>query len=86
MKNSEKGLMRHLITNIALFFFAVFAIMVLSARENYARQMQQIDEYVDVLSSRTAQHVSDVFRDKHAAITSIAYLYGQSGHSESVEM
>lgn len=86
MKNSEKGLMRHLITNIALFFFAVFVIMVLSARENYARQMQQIDEYVDVLSSRTAQHVSDVFRDKHAAITSIAYLYGQSGHSESVEM
>ena len=85
MKNSEKKLMRHFVANIALFFLAVFVVMLLSARENYARQMQQVDEYVDVLSSRTAQHVGDVFQDKHAAITSIAYLYGQFVHTKEQE-
>ena len=58
MKNTEKGLTRHLIANVILLLVAVSAILMLSGRENYARQMEA---YIQGLSGRTAQHASDVF-------------------------
>ena len=61
MKNTEKGLTRHLIDNVILLLVAVSAILMLSGRENYARQMQQMEAYIQGLSGRTAQHASDVF-------------------------
>lgn len=44
-----------------LLLVAVSAILMLSGRENYARQMQQMEAYIQGLSGRTAQHASDVF-------------------------
>ena len=85
IEKSEKSFLRHLVANVLVFLIAVSVIFSLSARENYARQMHQIDEYISVLSSRTAQHVSDVFRDKRAAIRSAAYLYGELRHSRKAE-
>lgn len=85
MKEGERGLARHLITNIVLLLFVLLAILIFSARRNYVRQMEQINAYEEVLSDRTAQHVSDVFRDKCSSIISIAYLYGKSLPSEEVQ-
>lgn len=78
MENTEKRMMRHVVANIVLLIAAIFGILLTSQRENYARQMVQIKEYISELSSRTSQHISDVFRDKLDAITSIAYLYGEA--------
>ena len=78
--------MRHIIANVALLLVAVFAIVLLSGRENYARQMQQIDEYINELSSRTAQHVSDVMEDKQMTIGSIAHLYGEALTSSAPDL
>ena len=83
---SDKRLSRHLIANICLLLAAVLVILILSARENYARQIQQIQEYITVLSGRTAQHVGDVFRDKQSAITSSAYLYGVALQTPGAEL
>ena len=60
-KRSESGFTRHLIANIVLLLLVVFLILVFSGRKNYSRQIEQIDEYINALCSRTAQHVSDVF-------------------------
>lgn len=49
------------IVNVILLLVAVSAILMLSGRENYARQMQQMEAYIQGLSGRTAQHASDVF-------------------------
>ena len=76
--------MRHVAANIVLLIAAIFGILVLSQRGNYARQMVQIGEYISELSQRTAQHTGDVFRDKMDAITSIAYLYGEALESPEV--
>lgn len=84
VKNTEKAMMRHVAANIVLLIAAIFGILVLSQRENYARQMVQIGEYISELSQRTAQHTGDVFRDKKDAITSIAYLYGEALESGEV--
>ena len=84
MKNTEKKMMHHVAANIVLLIAAIFGILVLSQRENYARQMVQIGEYISELSQRTAQHTGDVFRDKKDAITSIAYLYGEALESSEV--
>ena len=84
VKNTEKAMMRHVAANIVLLIAAIFGILVLSQRENYARQMVQIGEYISELSQRTAQHTGDVFRDKKDAITSIAYLYGEALKSGEV--
>ena len=78
MKSSEKGLLRHFITSMVVLFLLLGLLLAVSARTNYRRQIQQVDEYIEVLSERTAQHVSDVFSDKQAAVTSMAWLYGQS--------
>ncbi len=78
MKDRERGLLRHLAANIALLLLATLAILVLTAKENYARQLQQVEGYTAALGGRTAQHAADVFADKQDAIDSIAYLYGQS--------
>ena len=84
VKNTEKRMMRHVAANIVLLIVAIFGILLASQRENYARQMVQIKEYISELSSRTSQHISDVFRDKMDAITSIAYLYGEALESPEV--
>lgn len=81
---SEKRLSRHTLANAVFLITALFAIMVLSGRENYARQMQQIEGYIDVLSQRTAEHVGDVLGDRLDAIKTIAYLYGESLTEEGV--
>ena len=83
-KRSESGFTRHLIANIVLLLLVVFLILVFSGRKNYSRQIEQIDEYINALCSRTAQHVSDVFQDKLSSIRSIAYLYGQALGSAEV--
>lgn len=78
MVEQDKKLMRHMWANIVILIVAVFAILLLTQQENYARQMQQINKYIGELSDRTAQHARDVFQDRQDAISSIAYLYGQS--------
>lgn len=83
MKKNEKSLGRHTIASILLAFAMVLAIILLSGRENYARQIVQIQEYISVLSERTADHVSDVFSNKNSAISLAAFLYGQLDHSIS---
>ena len=85
MKKSEKSLIHHFVSNIAVLLLAIGLILVFSARKNHTRQMEQISEYIDVLSSRTAEHVSDVFEDKRMAITSAAYLNGELTDAPSAE-
>ena len=85
MKSMEKRLTRHFLANIILLILAVFVILIYSGQKNYTRQMEQIDNYIRVLSNRTAKHVGDVFRDKRAAITSNAYLYGKAIRSPEVD-
>ena len=77
IKRNEKNLNRHVLMNITLLLVLLAAILGFSARANSVRQLRQIDEYIGVLSSRTAQHVSDMFRDKSDAIDSAARLYGE---------
>lgn len=86
MAEQEKKLMRHMGANIVILIVAVFAILLLTQQENYARQMQQINQYIGELSDRTAQHAGDVFQDRQDAISSIAYLYGQAMTSSQVDM
>lgn len=78
MKDGYKRLNIHMIANLILLLLGFFIVMLLSHRENYARQMQMVDQYISELSSRTSQHISDVFTDKKDAIISISYLYGKS--------
>ena len=78
MKDGYKRLNIHMIANLILLLLGFIIVMLLSHRENYARQMQMVDQYISELSSRTSQHISDVFTDKKDAIISISYLYGKS--------
>lgn len=73
---AEKRFGRHLAANVILLLALVFVILFLSGRENYARQLQQMNEYMNTLSSRTVKHVGDVFQDKSMAVNSADYLYG----------
>ena len=84
MKKNEKNLLRHFIASMLVLFLVLGILLAFAARNNYARQIQQVDEYIEVLSDRTAKHVSDVFQDKQAAVTSMAWLYGQSLSSRDV--
>lgn len=86
MVEQDKKLMRHMWANIVILIVAVFAILLLTQQENYARQMQQINKYIGELSDRTAQHARDVFQDRQDAISSIAYLYGQAMTAPQVDM
>ena len=86
MVEQDKKLMRHMWANIVILIVAVFAILLLTQQENYARQMQQINKYIGELSDRTVQHARDVFQDRQDAISSIAYLYGQAMTSPQVDM
>lgn len=86
MKSKENGIVRHLIVNSIVLLSIMLVIMVLSQRENFARQMQQVNQYIKELSERTSQHVGDVFADKSSAISSIAYLYGNSLKSPQVDL
>lgn len=78
MKNKEKSITKHLVANCIMMFIALFVILMLSRRENYSRQMQQINKYTDELAERTSQHIKDVFEGRKTAIQSIAYLYGEA--------
>lgn len=62
MAEQDKKLMRHMWANIVILIVAVFAILLLTQQENYARQMQQINKYIGELSDRTAQHARTCFR------------------------
>ena len=86
MVEQDKKLMRHMWANIVILIVAVFAILLLTQQENYARQMQQINKYIGELSDRTAQHARDVFQDRQDAISSIAYLYGKALTAPQVDM
>ena len=44
MVEQDKKLMRHMWANIVILIVAVFAILLLTQQENYARQMQQLGE------------------------------------------
>ena len=85
MKGKKINIFAHIGANFALMLIMIFAILILTARENYARQMQQIEEYIDVLSDRTAQHISDVFNDKHDDISRSAYMMGLVIDSSDIE-
>lgn len=76
--NQEKKFIRHMAANTIVMFVAIIIILILAQQENYARQRQQIDGYIDELSERTAQHVGVILSDKKSAIESIAFLYGTS--------
>lgn len=86
MINKKKKIMIHMTANIVLLFICISVILLLAHRENYARQMQQVDQYIKELSGKTAQYVSDVFGDKKNTIVSIAYLYGESIESSEVDL
>lgn len=86
MKKNERFIKRHLIANIVIFVIAIAALVYLTHRENFSRQMQQVDQYIKELSKRTSDHVADVLEDKSSAITSIAYLYGTSLKSPEVNL
>ena len=74
-----------MITHVFVLLIMIFAIIHLSGRENYARQLRQINEYINELSGRTAQHISDILEIRLSSIESIAYLYGESMTSEEVD-
>ena len=80
----EKRLMMHTTANLILMLLCIFIILILINKENYARQLQQVDQYSHEMALRTAGHVGDVFEDKKTAIVSIAYLYGKSLEAPSV--
>lgn len=78
MRERYKKLNMHMIANLIFLLLGFVVIMILSHRENYARQMQTVDQYISELAGRTSQHISDVFEDKRDTIVSISYLYGKS--------
>lgn len=80
----EKRLIIHAVSNLILMFVCMICIFLLANKENYARQMQQVNQYSHEMAQRTANHVGDVFEDKRSAIVSIAYLYGDSLKKPSV--
>ena len=81
MKHTEKRFMRHIGINVVILLLAIVILLVLAQRENHARQMLQIDEYISELSARTAQHIGDVFQNQKDEVSSLACLYGLSLHS-----
>ncbi len=83
-KEKEKRLSRHIWANTALLFIVICVLIFVTASQGYKRQTEQMDGYINELSERTTQHVSDVFSDKLSEISSIAYLYGQSLDSPDV--
>ena len=85
MKNRESRILVHLIGNIILLFGFVFLILLLSARENYARQLQQVDQYIAELSDKTANYTSAMFADKTEDIMTMAHFYGETMKSAQVD-
>ncbi len=85
LNKKDTKIIRHMITHVVVLLIMIFGIIHLSRRENYARQLQQINEYINELSGRTAQHISDILENRLSSITSIAYLYGESMTSEEVD-
>lgn len=78
--------MIHLVSNIILLFVLIWVLLFLTHRENFARQMQQIRQYTEELSYRTAQHLGDIVEDKKNAIASLALLYEAKAGSENVDI
>lgn len=85
MKNKERQLTRRTAASMVLLCLCLLVLLLFSQKENNARQMRQINEYISELSERTAQHVGDVFEDKQNAIDAIAYLYGRAVQGEMVD-
>ena len=69
-----------------VFLVCVCGILLYSNRRNYNRTIDEIDNYTKELSRSTADHVSDVFMDKMAAIDSIAYLYALSTEGSEADI
>lgn len=85
-QNKSNKIMSHMIANFIALFVMILIILMLAQRENYARQMQQIDQYIEELSARTSKHIGDVLQDKQDAIVSMAYLYGEAMQSSEVDL
>lgn len=85
MKNREGRIFIHLIGNVVLLFGCALIILVLSAKENYARQLQQVNQYIAELSDKTANYTSAMFNDKVADIQTMAHFYGETMESTRVD-
>ena len=85
-RNRSNKIMTHMIANFIALFVMILIILMLAQRENYARQMQQIDQYIEELSARTSKHIGDVLQDKRDTIASMAYLYGEAMQSPEVDL
>ncbi|MBU5428930.1 response regulator [Kineothrix sp. MSJ-39] len=82
----ENRLLVHLVSNIVLLFVLLWVLLLLTHRENFARQMQQVRQYTEELSGRTAQHISDIFEDKKNAIEGLSLLYEAKAESGDVDI
>ena len=71
---------------LVFFIVAVFGILIFTFKENNVRNNNYLADYIRELSTRTSDHVSDVFEDKINAIDSIAYLYGHSIKTSEVDL
>lgn len=78
MKQKGHSSIWYMILGMLLLFVFLFSILMVSRHENYTRQMEQNNEYISELSSRTAQHISDALESRKSALQSIAYLYGET--------
>ena len=81
----EKRLARHVTANSILLIVLICVLIFVTAGQGYRRQTQQMDGYINELSERTAEHVSDVFKDKLSEISSVAYFYGKTMTSSQTE-
>lgn len=50
LNKKDTKIIRHMITHVVVLLIMIFGIIHLSGRENYARQFQQINEYINELS------------------------------------
>ena len=75
----DKGkIIKQMIIWLAIVLFSVWGVFFFLHFRNEKRLLGQIEEYIYEFSSRTAEHVEDVFEDKKSAIASIACLYGEA--------
>lgn len=82
MADDKRKLSIRMFINIGLLIGVVLVSLLLFRRENYGRQMRQMEQFMVEFSGRTTQHVSDMFQDKRDSIEGTAYLYGQTLEAE----
>ena len=78
MLEEKRKINARMFISIGLLILGILAVLLLSRRENYVRQMRHVEQFMVELSDRTTQHVSDIFQDKLDAMVETAYLYGQT--------